>query len=166
MDSNTCYTHPANFSDPAHCRYFRVLFWNLHFFVPALLGAYTLYVLLLRSSLFLMTERWKWPRKVAAAALLLLSFISILLPIQWMFVMLQGRVITLFQNADQLSQMRRHLSEPSNNQVRNLLAHPENIGQSRNLDRRCGAGFGRGYREWAWAVIGNLFHPLVYADRG
>ncbi|MFN0176462.1 MAG: AI-2E family transporter [Saprospiraceae bacterium] len=82
---------------------FGVLFWNLHFFVPALLGSYTLYVLL-RGPLFVFTDRWKWPKKLAAAVLLLLSFIIILLPIQWMFVMLQGRVIALFQNADQLRQ--------------------------------------------------------------
>ncbi len=110
---------------------FGVLFWNLHFFVPALLGAYTLYVLL-RSSLFLMTERWKWPRKVAAAALLLLSFISILLPIQWMFVMLQGRVITLFQNADQLRQNAETLIRTIETRYEISLLTPENMANLSN----------------------------------
>jgi len=110
---------------------FGVLFWNLHFFVPALLGAYTLYVLL-RSSLFLMTERWKWPRKVAAAALLLLSFISILLPIQWMFVMLQGRVITLFQNADQLRQNAEALIRTIETRYEISLLTPENMANLSN----------------------------------
>ena len=82
---------------------FGVLFWNLHFFVPALLGAYTLYVLL-RGPLFFLTDRWRWPTKVAVAVLLLLSFVAILLPFNWLFVLLQGRITSLFQNSDALLQ--------------------------------------------------------------
>lgn len=82
---------------------FAVLSWNLYFFVPALLGAYTLYVLL-RGPLFFLTDRWKWRAKVAVAVLLLLSFLAILLPFNWLFMMLQGRIISLFQNSDNLLQ--------------------------------------------------------------
>lgn len=82
---------------------FWVLFWNLHFFVPSLLGAYTLYVLL-RGPLFYLTERWKWPIKAASAVLLLLSALVLLLPFNWLFMMLQERVVSLFQNSDQLRQ--------------------------------------------------------------
>ena len=70
---------------------FSVLFWNLRFFLPALLGAYTLYVLL-RDVLFFLTGRWKWPIKLAATVLLLLSFIAILLPLNWVFSLLHGRL--------------------------------------------------------------------------
>ncbi|MFN0215067.1 MAG: AI-2E family transporter [Saprospiraceae bacterium] len=80
---------------------FGVLFWNLSFFVPALLGSYTLYVLL-RAPLFYLTGRWNWPNKIATAVLLLLSFVVLLLPFNWLFWMLQDRIVSLFQNSEQL----------------------------------------------------------------
>jgi predicted PurR-regulated permease PerM len=52
---------------------FAVIFWNLSFFIPALLGAYTLYVLM-RKPLEWLIDRRKWPKKIAAATLLLSSF--------------------------------------------------------------------------------------------
>lgn len=82
---------------------FGVLFWNLKFFVPALLGAYTLYVLL-RNPLFWLTGRWKWPSTLATVTLMLVSFVIVLLPFNWLFMMLQDRLIALFQNSDQLRQ--------------------------------------------------------------
>lgn len=103
-----------------------VLFWNLRFFVPAVLGAYALYVLL-RGSLFYLTERRKWPVKAAAAALLLLSFVAILLPINWMFALLQVRVISLFQNSDNLLQNAERVIHGLENQYGITLLTPGNI---------------------------------------
>lgn len=80
---------------------FGVLFWNLRVFVPALLGAYAFYVLL-RKPLFILTDRYHWPVKGAAALLLLLSFVVVFLPVNWVFNMLQGRLSGLFANSDQL----------------------------------------------------------------
>ncbi len=82
---------------------FWVIFWNLYFFVPALLGAYAFYVLL-RGPLFFLTEKWKWPIKAATGALILLSFVMIMLPFNWAFRMLQVQVVSLFQNSDRLIQ--------------------------------------------------------------
>jgi len=82
---------------------FGVLSWNLSFFVPALLGSYTLYVLL-RNLLFFLTTRWKWPLKIAAATLLLLSFAVVFFLFNGLFLMLQGKVLSLIQNSDQLRQ--------------------------------------------------------------
>ena len=82
---------------------FGVLFLNLNFFIPSVLGAYTFYVLL-RAPLFHLSERWKWPTKLSAAILMLLSFVAILLPFNWVFMMLRGKVISLFQNSDTLLQ--------------------------------------------------------------
>jgi len=110
---------------------FVVLFWNLHFFVPALLGAYTLYVLL-RSPLFVLTERWKWHKKAAAALLLLLSFLAILLPFNWLFMMLQGRVVSLFQNADQLRQNAEALIRTLETRYEISLLTPENMASLSN----------------------------------
>ncbi|MBX2891699.1 MAG: AI-2E family transporter [Saprospiraceae bacterium] len=82
---------------------FGVLFWNLRFFLPALLGAYTLYVLL-RGPLVFLTEKWKWRKKAAVAALLLTSFLILLFPSYWIFGMLEKRLIALLMNSEQLIQ--------------------------------------------------------------
>ena len=105
---------------------FGVLFWNLHFFVPALLGAYTLYVLL-RGPLFFLTERWRWPKKAAAAVLLLLSFLAVLLPFNWLFMMLQGRVVGLFRNADQVKQNAEALIKTLEVKFEISVLTPENM---------------------------------------
>ncbi len=103
-----------------------VLFWNLYFFVPALLGAYTLYVLL-RGPLFFLTERYKWPTKAAAALLILLSFVAVLLPFNWVFGMLQGRIASLFQNSDSLLQNAEQVIKTLENQYNISLLTPENM---------------------------------------
>ncbi len=110
---------------------FGVLFWNLHFFVPALLGAYTLYVLL-RGPLFFLTGRWNWPTSLAAAVLLLISFVVVLLPFNWLFLMLQGRVLTLFQNSDQLRQNAEGIIKAIEIKYDIPLLTPENMNSFSN----------------------------------
>ena len=105
---------------------FGVLFWNLRFFLPALLGAYTLYVLL-RDLQFRLTERWKWPVRLSATLLVLLSFVAVLLPFNWVFSMLRDRVIGLFQNSDQLLQNAESVVETVENQYGIQLLTDENI---------------------------------------
>lgn len=105
---------------------FGVLFWNLRFFVPALLGAYTFYVLL-RSPLFFLTERRKWPTKWAAALLLVLSFVAVFLPVNWVFGILQTRVVALFQNSDSLLQNAEQVIRKVESQYSVSLLTPENI---------------------------------------
>lgn len=105
---------------------FGVLFWNLRFFLPALLGAYTLYVLL-RDLQFRLTERWKWPVRLSATVLVLLSFIAVLLPFNWVFSMLRERVIGIFQNSDQLLQNAGSVVETVENQYGVQLLTDENI---------------------------------------
>lgn len=105
---------------------FGVLFWNLRFFLPALLGAYTLYVLL-RDLQFRLTERWKWPVRLSATVLVLLSFVAVLLPFNWVFSMLRERVIGVFQNSDQLLQNAGSVVETVENQYGIQLLTDENI---------------------------------------
>jgi Predicted permease len=57
-----------------------VLFNQLQTFLPAFLGAYTLYVLL-RKWMFILHGKYKWKKSLTAALLMLLSFLIILLPI-------------------------------------------------------------------------------------
>jgi len=105
---------------------FGVLFWNLRFFLPALLGAYTLYVLL-RDLQFRLTERWKWPVRLSATVLVPLSFVAVLLPFNWVFSMLRERVIGVFQNSDQLLQNAGSVVETVENQYGVQLLTDENI---------------------------------------
>ena len=102
-----------------------VLFWNLRFFVPAILGAYTIYVLL-RSPLFILTERRKWPVRGAVLLLLFGSVVILLLPLQWVFGMLQVRVVSLFQHADQLLQNATQIIQRIENQYGVTLLTIEN----------------------------------------
>jgi predicted PurR-regulated permease PerM len=68
-----------------------LLFRELQFFIPALLGAYTLYVLL-RKYFLILTVRHKWKKGATAAFLMLLSFLIILLPIMFLVNMVSSKV--------------------------------------------------------------------------
>lgn len=105
---------------------FGVLFWNLRFFVPALLGAYTLYVLL-RGSLFFLVERWRWPVKIAALLLVILSVIAVMIPVNWLFSLLQDRVAMLFENSDQLLQQAEGVARSIETRYHLTLLTPDNI---------------------------------------
>lgn len=105
---------------------FGELFWNLRYFVPAFLGAYTFYVLL-RTPLFYLTERYRWPTRWAAAVLLLLSFVAILLPVNWVFGMLQEHLTGLFSNYDALLQQAEHIIRRVEEQYGFTVLTPDNI---------------------------------------
>src|SRR3984885_5354031 len=53
-----------------------VLFWQLQSFLPAFLGAYTLFVLL-KKWMYILTGRYKWKKGGAAALLMFASFLLI-----------------------------------------------------------------------------------------
>lgn len=80
---------------------FGVIFWNLHFFVPALLGSYTLYVLL-KTPMEFLTGRWKWRINLAVAVLLLLSFMIVFLLFNGLYFLLEERILSLLQNSENL----------------------------------------------------------------
>ncbi len=105
---------------------FGVLFWNLRFFIPALLGAYTLYILL-RSPMLFFINKWKWRKKVAVAVLLLSSFMAVLAPAYWIFGMLEKRLLALLMNSDQLLQNAAELVRKLEAQTGLALLTPANI---------------------------------------
>ncbi len=80
------------------CLLFVLLFWNLKFFLPAVLGAYTLYVLLSRP-MNQIVLKWGWHKRIAAGVLMLLSFVIIMLPINALIQLLQGRVLATLQGS-------------------------------------------------------------------
>lgn len=105
---------------------FGLLFWYLKFFVPALLGAYTLYVLL-RRPLFFLIERWKWPYKLSVALLMLLSFVILLLPFNWIFSLLGDRILAIFQNSESLLQNTQRVIHTLELKFNVTLLTPENL---------------------------------------
>lgn len=78
-----------------------VLFRELSSFVPAVLGAVTLYILL-RNSFFWLTEKRKWRKSGAALLLMLLSLLVILLPIALLIQMLSGKVAYALEHSGEL----------------------------------------------------------------
>lgn len=111
-----------------------VLFLELWFFLSALLGSITFYVMM-RERMFFLTERKGWKRSTAAWVLMLLSFFVILVPIGLLANILYSKVsyvvthssdmmIALKQTADNLSKkIGYELVKPSDiSQLGNKLA--------------------------------------------
>ncbi|MCC6282938.1 MAG: AI-2E family transporter [Saprospiraceae bacterium] len=119
---------------------FGVLFWNLLFFLPAVLGAYTLYILL-RKPLFLLTERWKWNKKAAIALLMVVSFIVLLLPMFWLFGMLEEHVVALLSNSDNLLQNAEHIIQTLETKYGVELLTPDNTKSLTDWGVRSAQGF-------------------------
>lgn len=105
---------------------FGALFWNLRFFIPALLGAYTLYVLLRSPMVFLITK-WGWKKKAAVVVLLIASFAVILAPAYWIFGMLEKRLLELLMNSDNLLQNAGNLVRKLEARFGIALLTPDNI---------------------------------------
>lgn len=80
---------------------FGLIFWNLRFFIPALLGAYTLYVLLRKPISYLVEVR-HWKPKLATASAMVLSFFVLLIPVYALIGSANGRVAAGFQNSQQI----------------------------------------------------------------
>ena len=78
-----------------------ILFIQLKTFLPALLGSYTLYVIL-RKYMFILQARYKWKKVLAASVLMLLSFIIILLPIFLLINMMSSKISFAVQHSSQV----------------------------------------------------------------
>ena len=74
------------------------LFSGLLPFLPAFLGAYTLYVLL-RQPMFFLAHRWQWHKVLAAVVLMLLMLTVIWVPLQFLVQLMQGRLIETVQHS-------------------------------------------------------------------
>jgi predicted PurR-regulated permease PerM len=86
-----------------------VLFLQLQSFIPALLGSYTMYVLL-KKWMFILTGKYKWRKSLTAALLMLLSFVVILLPIALLINMMSSKVNFAIQHAsDVLNTIEKYI---------------------------------------------------------
>ncbi len=77
-----------------------LLFWHIYPFFTALLGALTFYMLFRKMQRYL-TVKKKWKKSVAAIAIMVLSFIIILLPTAFILKLLYNEVIDLSANSEQ-----------------------------------------------------------------
>ncbi|MBL7737261.1 MAG: AI-2E family transporter [Chitinophagaceae bacterium] len=78
-----------------------VLFFQLSSFIPAFLGAYTLYIIM-RKYQFILEGRYKWKKSVSAALLMLLSFLIILLPIFVLVNMVSSKLGYAIQHSSEV----------------------------------------------------------------
>lgn len=78
-----------------------VLFWQLYFFIPAVLGAITLYMVM-RRWMFYLTEKEKWRNGWSAFFLIFISFVVILLPIGLLVDLLSEKVTYLITNSNEI----------------------------------------------------------------
>lgn len=78
-----------------------VLFQELAFYIPALLGALTLYILF-RSTFFRLTELRKWKKGPTALLLMIISLLMILFPIALLLQMLSGKLTYALEHSGEL----------------------------------------------------------------
>jgi predicted PurR-regulated permease PerM len=86
-----------------------VLFLQLQSFIPALLGSYTMYVLL-KKWMFILTGKYKWKKSLTAAVLMLASFVVILLPIVLLINMMSSKINFAIQHSsDVLNTIEKYI---------------------------------------------------------
>ena len=78
-----------------------ILFDQLKGLIPSFLGAYALYVML-RKWMFVLQGKYKWKSGLAAALLMLLSFLIILLPIFLIVNMLTSKIAFAMEHSQQV----------------------------------------------------------------
>jgi len=103
-----------------------VLYWNLRVFLPAFLGAYTIYVLF-RKPLFYLIEKLKWPNWLASLSLLLLALITIILPFNGLIQLVQKRVVPAIQNSQHLLDAAQQFAHDTEQRFGVVILTPDNI---------------------------------------
>lgn len=103
-----------------------VLFLKLSSFLPALLGAITLYILL-HKWMFFLTEKKKWRKGWTAVLLMFFSFVVILLPVGLLVNMLSSKVSYAVQHSDELVQALKKVVGNIETRFNVTIASEENI---------------------------------------
>ena len=80
-----------------------VLFLTLHPYFPALLGAYTLFVLL-RPAMHYLTVQKNWNKTIAALALILTTAVVLWVPLHFLVQLVQAKIIYSLQHSMDLRQ--------------------------------------------------------------
>lgn len=106
-----------------------IIFWNLKNFLPALLGAYTLYILL-RKWMIKLTAKLKGHDNIAAFLLMIFSFIVILLPINGLISIFTSRIIPTLKRSNDIWASAEQAIQKLETQFGISILTPENL---RNL---------------------------------
>lgn len=109
-----------------------LLSWQLYSFLPALLGAITLYILLHGTMLYL-TEKRKWGKGWTTILLMLVSFIVILLPVGLLINMLSTKVSYAIQHSSELVVALKKIVADAEAQLNMELLSDENINKFGDL---------------------------------
>jgi predicted PurR-regulated permease PerM len=108
-----------------------LLFIELQSFLPALLGAITIYILLHKWMNWL-TEKKKWSKSLAALLLMLFSFIVILLPVGLLANMLSAKVTYAIQHSAELMEALKKVVNSIEHQYDITIASDANINKLGN----------------------------------
>ena len=103
-----------------------LLFLQLYSFIPAVLGAITIYILMRRWMIYL-TEIKKWRPGWTAVLLMLFSFIVILMPVGLLINMLSAKIGYAVQHSDQLMDALKKVVVNIETKFDVTLASEENI---------------------------------------
>lgn len=103
-----------------------LLFRELISFLPAMLGAITLYILLHNWMLYL-TEKKKWRKGWTALLLMLFSFIVILMPVALLVNMLSSKVTYVIQHSNEMVASLKTVVANIESRFNVTIASPENI---------------------------------------
>lgn len=103
-----------------------LLFSELYFFLPALLGAVTLYIVM-RRWMFYLTIKKKWRSSLAAALLMFLSLVIILLPIGVLINMLSSKISFAVEHSNELVTALKKLAADLEERFDMEIVSDENI---------------------------------------
>lgn len=122
-----------------------VLFKELSTFLPAMLGAMTLYIIL-RHPLFYLTEKRKWRKGWTSVLLMFLSMIAILLPVALLAQMLSSKISYAIQHSAELTAALKKVVAELEQQFNITIASNANINKlgdsiSRSFPKILGATF-------------------------
>ena len=103
-----------------------LLFLELSSFLPAMLGAITLYVLLHRP-MFYLTEKRKWKKGLTAVLLMLVSIVVILLPVGLLANMLSSKLNYAIQHSSELVEAIKKVAHNAEKRFDMTIVSDENI---------------------------------------
>lgn len=105
-----------------------LLFYELSFFIPAVLGSLTLYILM-RARMHYLTEEKKWSKPKAAWLLIVLSFLIILLPFGILANLLTSKIIYAVEHSSQILDSLKNLSDEIKQRFGFAIADDNTINQ-------------------------------------
>lgn len=108
-----------------------LLFFELRSFIPALLGAITLFILM-DKWMFYLTEKKKWRKGWTALLLMLISFVVIMLPVALLANLLSSKVSYAIQHSAELTEAVKKMIADLETKFNITIASQENINKLGN----------------------------------